>query len=168
MARTVDHISSGRLVLGVGSGWYEKDYAVYGYDFPPLGERMRLFAEGLARIEHRLADLTPPPVRHIPILIGGSGERKTLPLVGRYADIWHSFEPLDEFRRKDGIVKRLAEQAGRDESRIERGTAWEGPAAADAFHAEGVNLFTIEVKPTETGYDLTVVKEMIAWRDGCR
>jgi probable F420-dependent oxidoreductase len=168
MARTVDHTSSGRLILGVGSGWYEKDYAAYGYDFPPLGERMRLFAEGLARIEHRLANLTPPPVRDIPILIGGSGERKTLPLVGRYADIWHSFEPLDEFKRKDDIVKRLADQAGRDASRIERGTAWEGPAAADAYHAAGVSLFTTEVKPTETGYDLTVVKEMIAWRDGSR
>ena len=67
---------------------------------------------------------------------------------------------------KNDIVKHLAEQAGRDESRIERGTAWEGRAAADAFHAAGVSLFTTEVKPTDTGYDLTVVKNMIAWRTG--
>lgn len=81
---------------------------------------------GLARIEHRLANLTPPPTRRIPILIGGSGERKTLPFVGRYADIWHSFEPIEDFRRKNDIVKRLAEEAGRDESRIERAVAWAG------------------------------------------
>lgn len=166
MARTVDHISGGRLILGVGSGWYEKDYRTYGYEFPPLAQRMRLFAEGLSRIEHRLAHLNPAPVRQIPILIGGSGERKTLPLVGRYADIWHSFEPLDEFRRKDEMVKRLAEQAGRDESLIERATAWEGRSAADAFAAAGVTLFTTEIKPTAGGYDLDILTEMIAWRDG--
>ena len=168
MARTVDHISGGRLILGLGSGWYEKDYAVYGYQYPTVAERMRLFAEGLARIEQRLADLTPPPVRNIPILIGGSGERKTLPLVGRYADIWHSFEPLEEFRRKNDLVKRLADEAGRDDSRIERGTAWEDRQAADRFHAEGVTLFTTEIKPTENGYDLSVVKDMLGWRDGYR
>jgi probable F420-dependent oxidoreductase len=168
MARTVDHISGGRLILGIGSGWYEKDYTVYGYEYPSLGERTRLFADGLARIEHRLAHLTPPPVRKIPILIGGSGERKTLPLVGRYADIWHSFEPLQEFQRKDDMVKRLADQAGRDESRIERAIAWEDRAAADAFYAEGVRLFTTEIKPTEGGYDLSIVEDMIAWRDGLR
>jgi probable F420-dependent oxidoreductase len=166
MARTVDHISGGRLILGLGSGWYEKDYAVYGYDYPTLGERMKVFAEGLARIEHRLANLTPPPVRDIPILIGGSGERKTLPLVGRYADIWHSFEPLDDFRRKNDMVKRLADEAGRDESRIERAVAWESPAASDEYRKEGVSLFTTEIKPTHAGYDLDVLKEMIAWRDG--
>lgn len=166
MARTVDHISGGRLILGVGSGWYEKDYAVYGYNYPTLGERMRLFAEGLARIEHRLANVTPLPVRKIPILIGGSGEKKTLPLVGRYADIWHNFEPLAEFRRKNDIVKRLAGEADRDESRIERATAWESAATADSYFNEGVSMFTTEIKPTNAGYDLGILSEMLAWRDG--
>jgi probable F420-dependent oxidoreductase len=166
MARTVDHISGGRLILGLGAGWYEKDYTVYGYDYTTLGERMRLFGEGLARIEHRLALLTPPPIRDIPILIGGSGERKTLPLVGRYADIWHSYEPLDEFRRKNDILKRLAHDAGRDESRIVRALGWENTAAADAYYKEGVTLFTAEIKPTDAGYDLDIVNDMLAWRDG--
>jgi len=166
MARTVDHISGGRLILGVGSGWYEKDYHVYGYDYPTTGDRMRLFADGLARIEHRLANLTPAPVRKIPILIGGSGERKTLPLVARYADIWHSFEPLDEFRRKNDIVKSLAGHADRDESQIERAVAWEGPSAADAYYGQGVSLFTTEIKPTVNGYDFGTVKDMTTWRDG--
>src|SRR5246127_4259653 len=85
MARTVDHISGGRLILGVGAGWYEKDYTVYGYDYGTVKSRMDLFAEGLRRIDSRLRLLKPPPVRDIPVLVGGSGEKRTLPLVGRYA-----------------------------------------------------------------------------------
>ena len=116
--------------------------------------------------KHRFAHLTPPPVRDIPILIGGSGEKKTLPLVGRYANIWHSFEPLDEFVRKDGLVKRHADAAGRDEAGIERAVAWVNPTEADAYHRAGVGMFTTEIKPTDDGYDLSPLKEMTAWRDG--
>jgi probable F420-dependent oxidoreductase len=66
MARTVDHISGGRLILGLGSGWYEKDYTVYGYPYGTVASRMDLFEDGLARIERRLTQLTPPPLRKIP------------------------------------------------------------------------------------------------------
>jgi probable F420-dependent oxidoreductase len=72
MARTVDHISGGRVVLGLGAGWYEKDYTTYGYDFGIWKSRFDLFDTSLERIHHRLSQLIPPPVRTIPILIGGS------------------------------------------------------------------------------------------------
>jgi probable F420-dependent oxidoreductase len=167
MARTVDHISGGRLILGLGAGWYEKDYSVYGYPYPNLRERMDTFADGLERIENRLAALKPAPLREIPILIGGSGERRTLPLVGLYADIWHSFLDLETFRRKNQLVREHAAAAGRDEAGIERSTTWPGSAEeAEAYRAEGVSLFTWEVRPTEEGYDLATVEEMVAWRDG--
>jgi probable F420-dependent oxidoreductase len=165
MARTVDHISGGRLILGVGSGWYEKDYSIYGYDYGTLGSRMRHFVDGLQRIEHRLENLKPKPLRSIPILIGGSGEKKTLPLVGRHADIWHSFLDIETFRRKNDLVRGHAADAGRDESRIERAIDWPGPAAAEEYHAEGVTLYTTEIRPTDSGYDLDPLKGMLAWRD---
>jgi probable F420-dependent oxidoreductase len=165
MARTVDHISGGRLILGVGAGWYEKDYLVYGYDYGTLRSRMDLFAEGVPRIERRLAHLTPKPLRQIPVLIGGAGERRTLPLVGRHADVWHCGLDVETWRRKNDIVKQYAATAGRDDSAIERAVSWRGEVAADAFVDDGVTLFVTEIKPTGGGYDFTTLTDMLAWRD---
>ena len=91
MARTVDHISGGRLVFGIGAGWFARDYEEYGYEFGTAGSRLDDLAAGLERIEARWQKLTPAPTREIPVMIGGKGEQKTLRLVARHADIWHSF-----------------------------------------------------------------------------
>ncbi|HEY6494741.1 MAG TPA: LLM class F420-dependent oxidoreductase [Trebonia sp.] len=165
MARTVDHISGGRLILGVGAGWYEKDYTVYRYDYGTVRSRMDLFAEGLERITSRLRVLQPQPVRDIPILIGGAGEKRTLPLVGQYASIWHSSLGPEEFRRKNDLVRKHATDAGRDEALIERALTWPGNgASADAYADEGVTLFTTEIQPDDRGYDLSPLRELLAWR----
>ena len=92
MARTIDHISGGRFVLGIGSGWFEKDYDEYGYEFgtagqPPARPRPRRCRSSRTRWEK----LNPPPLRRIPILIGGSGEKVTLRIVAEHADEWHTF-----------------------------------------------------------------------------
>lgn len=164
MARTVDHISGGRLILGLGAGWYPKDFDVYDYNYGTVKSRMDHFDDSLARIEHRLNNLTPAPTRHIPILIGGGGERRTIPAAARHADIWHSFEPIDEFRRKDRLLKQLATQAGRDDSHIERAIGWTNDTDADAYVDAGVTLFTTEIHPDDTGYDFTELEKMLAWR----
>ncbi len=104
MARTIDHISAkdggeGRFIFGTGSGWFEKDYAEYGYEFGPRVSRLNDLAEGLERVHARWDVLNPArAARKIPVLIGGKGEQKTLRLVARYADYWHSFVTPEELR----------------------------------------------------------------------
>jgi probable F420-dependent oxidoreductase len=166
MARTVDHISGGRLILGLGSGWYEKDYTTYGYDYGTTKSRLDLFDDSVQRIESRLEALVPPPVRDIPILIGGSGEKRSLPAVARHADIWHTFPfRIDEYRRKSKLVDELAAAAGRDGGAIERSVAWTGERSADELVNAGVTLFTTEIHPDADGYDFSELETAISWRD---
>ncbi|CRK53752.1 conserved hypothetical protein [Rhodococcus sp. RD6.2] len=163
MARTVDHISGGRLILGIGGGWFEKDYTEYGYEFGTAGSRLTLLGENLARIRERLGKLNPPPHRHIPILIGGSGEKKTLRLVAEYADVWHSFADLGALAHKSDVLAGHCADVGRDPHRIERSVAWPGTDSAQAFVDAGVTLFTVGT--SGPAYDLSTLADAIRWRD---
>jgi probable F420-dependent oxidoreductase len=166
MARTVDHISGGRLVLGIGAGWYQKDYTTYGYEFGTWKSRFDLFDEGLKRIDARFSELIPAPVRRIPILIGGTGPKRTLPAVVRYADIWHTFLSIEGFTTATRQLDDMAASAGRDGRDIERSVHWFGVDSAEAYHAAGATTFIAEVAPSpDTGYDFTALEEMLAWRD---
>ncbi|CAM4024227.1 LLM class F420-dependent oxidoreductase [Smaragdicoccus niigatensis] len=163
MARTVDHISNGRLILGIGAGWYPKDYDQYGYEFGTPGTRLKLFKEYLARIDARLKVLNPAPVRKIPILIGGGGERKTLRLVAEYADIWHCFGDPETYRHKITVLDEHCSAVGTDPAHIEKSHDWPDAERAQDFLDEGVTLFTIGTGGPD--YDLTKVKQALAWRD---
>ncbi|MFD4352728.1 LLM class F420-dependent oxidoreductase [Nocardia sp. NPDC058518] len=163
MARTVDNISGGRLILSIGAGWFERDYDEYGYEFGTPGSRLNLLKDSMSRITARLAKLNPPPVREIPILIGGGGERKTLRLVAEYADIWHSFSDAATLVQKNKVLAEHAAEVGTDESRIERSVPWRGRDGAKALYDAGATLFTVGVSGPD--YDLTQVHRAIEWRD---
>lgn len=163
MARTVDHISGGRLILGIGAGWFEKDYDEYGYEFGTAGTRLNLLKEYLARIDSRLKKLNPQPVRDIPILIGGGGEKKTLRLVAEYGDIWHTFAELDVLERKSKILADHCAAVGTDPESIERSVDWPGADKAPALVAAGVSTFTVGTGGPD--YDLSTLVEAIRWRD---
>lgn len=121
MARTVDHISGGRLTLGLGAGWFEKDYREYGFEFPPAPDRLRQLGEALPRIRHRLEALNPPPLGPMPLLIAGGGEQLTTKLVARNADSWHVGFPdrPDEVLPKVAALRRWCADIGRDTADIE-------------------------------------------------
>jgi probable F420-dependent oxidoreductase len=166
MARTVDHMSDGRLILGIGSGWCEKDYAEYGYEFGTAGGRLDRLAADLPRIESRWEKLNPAPTRKIPVLIGGDGEKKTLRLVARHADIWHSYSDLDTLRRKTEILHRHCADVGRDPAEIEVSVeAVEGDPAqvGGALVDAGATLFTVGVDGPE--YSLSDLQRWVNWRN---
>ena len=165
MARTLDHISGGRFIFGTGSGWFERDYDEYGYEFGTAGQRLDALALALPRIEQRWAKLNPPPTRKIPVLIGGGGEKKTLRIVAQHADIWHSFSEPEVLTRKLGILAEHCDAVGRDITEIEISTELgkRDEAYADEIHALGATTFTVGISGTD--YDLTHVKRWLTWRD---
>lgn len=137
-AVTVDHASHGRLDLSFGAAWFEEEHKELGIPFPPLGERFdlledaleittRLFSGEVVSYEGKVVSLSgaqmrPTPVQqpHPPIWIGGSGPRRTLPLVARYADVWHSFGTPDSLREASERLDALAVEAGREPGGILR------------------------------------------------
>ena len=176
MARTVDHISNGRLILGIGSGWKQKDYDEYGYEFGTVASRLDDLAGALPRIKARLAKLNPAPTRDIPLLIGGQGEHKTLRMVAEHADMWHGFTTVDSYPGKAEVLARHCAAVGRDPATIVRSAGVEDIsgvrrgegtdaliANADGLADLGVTLLTIGVNGPD--YDLTGAHELCLWRD---
>ena len=169
MARTIDHISAkggrGRFIFAIGSGWFQRDYDEYGYEFGTAGSRLDSLADNLPIIKQRWTQLNPPPTRKIPVLIGGGGEKKTLRIVAKHADIWHSFGDAATLERKLGVLADHGRAVGRDVAEIEISTDVSRHTAdvADQLHALGATLFTVGISGPD--YDLSAVREWLRWRD---
>ncbi|MGV8970481.1 MAG: LLM class F420-dependent oxidoreductase [Microbacteriaceae bacterium] len=169
MARTIDHISAkggtGRFIFGTGSGWFERDYDEYGYEFGTAGSRLDALARDLPTIEDRWAKLNPAPTRKIPVLIGGGGEKKTLRIVAQHADIWHSFSDAETLVRKLDILKAHGDVVGRDTSEIEVSLEIGKKTVDEAaeLHALGATLFTVGISGPD--YDISAVQGWLDWRD---
>ncbi|WP_165066809.1 LLM class F420-dependent oxidoreductase [Marisediminicola senii] len=170
MARTIDHISAkgtgvGRFIFGTGSGWFERDYAEYGYEFGTAGERLNALAAAMPVIEERWTKLNPAPTRDIPVLIGGGGEKKTLKIVAKHADIWHSFADPETLERKLGVLAGWCDEVGRDMAEIEVSNELRDKTVdeAEELYARGVTLFTLGISGPD--YDLAPAVDWLAWRD---
>lgn len=162
MSRTIDHISGGRFILGLGSGWFERDYSEYGYEFGTAPGRLRALAAGLPVIKERLATLNPGPVgERIPLMIGGGGEKVTLKLTAQHADMHNTFGPVETFRHKMEVLDRWCAELGRDPREIERTVAIDPKALekADEFAAAGADHLIVM---TGTPYDLAPVERHLA------
>ena len=137
MAATLDHITEGRVVLGLGSGWQENEHQQYGIPFYTVRERLErldeacavikaLFTESKANFEGRFYQLTdaslePKPVQEpLPLLIGGGGEKRTLRITARHADAWNVWGDVEILRHKMEILDRHCADVGRDPTDIRR------------------------------------------------
>jgi probable F420-dependent oxidoreductase len=170
MARTIDHISGGRFILGIGSGWFERDYDEYGYDFKDAPARLRDLAAALPVIEERLRQLNPGPVNgSMPIMIGGSGEKVTLRLVAQHATMWNSFGSPEEIGRLSRVLDDWCAKIGRDPNTIERSILFGEPdriAQADDYVREGITHLIFGIEAPD--FDFASVEKLIAWRDSIR
>ena len=173
IARTVDHISGGRVIMGLGAGWFRRDYERYGYEYGTRASRIRALGRAVPEIRERLdAGLNPPPMRRMPMQIAGVGLTLTLPIVARHADIWHAFYPddLDEVTPAVEALKRHCEAIGRDPYEIEWSVGLQPDDTdrflredADAYLALGFTQFTLGFGgpdwPVEAGAN------WLSWRD---
>ena len=161
MARTIDHLSGGRFILGIGSGWFERDYVEYGYEFGTAAGRLKDLGAALPRIKDRLAKLNPPAVQQpLPLLIGGSGEKVTLKLVAQHATMWNSFGDPAEYQRKSRILDDWCAEVGRDPAEIERtiNLPAEAVARLDEYEAVGVQHVIFMLGPP---FDLTPLQRAL-------
>jgi alkanesulfonate monooxygenase SsuD/methylene tetrahydromethanopterin reductase-like flavin-dependent oxidoreductase (luciferase family) len=136
---TIDHISGGRAIGGLGGAWFEAEHTAYGFDFGSgFGQRLDWLAEAVPAVRALLDGetvtsspagryafnelrLSPPPIRrHIPLMIGGGGERKTLRIVAEHADMWNVFGTPETLAHKDSVLRAHCADLGRDDAAIER------------------------------------------------
>jgi F420-dependent oxidoreductase-like protein len=175
IAATIDHVSGGRLELGMGAAWFELEHEQYGIPFPRIGVRMDMLDEA-CRIMRSLwtqetttfegkhfqlkdARLEPKPVQeHLPLEIGGSGERRTLRIVAEHADIWHTgYGDLDQYRHKLDVLAGHCADVGRDPADVRKSLTFRAVLAGDERGAQERMTEIFGGPPPERMRDMYIV-----------
>ena len=164
MAATVDQLSGGRVVLGLGAGWFERDYDEYGYPFGEVRDRVRTLREALPRIKERLQKLRPGPAGPLPILIGGAGEKVVLRLVAEHAQMWNATGSSAQYGRKTAVLEEWCARVGRDAREIERTANVSAltPRAIDQWLKVGLQHFVLRIAYP---FDTTDLERLLKVRD---
>ncbi len=191
---TIDHISGGRAIMGMGGAWFGSEHRAFGIDFGSgFGERLDWLAEAASATRSLLdgGEVTSPPggryafdrlhidplplQAHLPIMIGGGGERKTLRIVARHADMWNVFGTPETVAAKDAILRTHCAEVGRDPEAIERSLGCKVTIRATEAEAERVRRAALEHNRTPlsrvegdvsfwTGTPEQIAETMIAYR----
>jgi alkanesulfonate monooxygenase SsuD/methylene tetrahydromethanopterin reductase-like flavin-dependent oxidoreductase (luciferase family) len=191
---TIDHISGGRAMMGLGGAWFEREHRAFGFDFGSgFGQRLDWLAEAVPAVRSLLDgdEVTSPPggryafdhlrlapgpaQNRIPLVIGGSGERKTLRIVAQHADIWNAFGLPEELAHKDEVLRRHCQDVGRNPDEIERSVGCKVTIRSTEAEAERVRRALLEHNRTQlasvaddhtfwTGTPEQVAETMIAYR----
>lgn len=167
MALTLDHLSGGRLYLGLGSGWFERDYKEYGYEFGTAASRLRQLEVDIPRIKKRLAHLNPPVVGKLPMLIGGEGEKVTLRLVAQYADAWNAVTPPENYKRLSEVLDEWCKKVDRNPAEIERTVCIDAREVGlvERYLDAGVDHLMVFLN---SPFDLDPLDSLISYRDSLR
>jgi len=181
MAATVDHLSGGRLVLGIGAGWQENEHRAYGIDYSDVPGRMARLDEACAVVHslltaqrasfqgryYRLLDapMEPKPLQeHLPLLIGGGGEKVTLRIVAKWADEWNTWGLPEVLRSKGAVLDRHCEAIGRDPATVVRSAQvivnFDSPAASRS-RLPSVGVSTAQMQDLLGDYQQVGVEEFI-------
>lgn len=163
MYRTNDHVSGGRMILGLGSGWYDKDYEEYGYEFGTAVGRLKNLRRDIPILKDRLSKLSPAPLRDVPIIIGGGGEKMTLKMVAEHATIWNYFGTPEQMAHKISVLDKWCKEIGRDSAEIEKSVLVTDPnllGKLDSYLDVGVTHFIIGLG---TPFDLEQAKGVLEW-----
>ena len=170
IARTIDHISGGRFILGIGSGYQQRDYAEYGYEYGTAKSRLLDLKRDLPIMKARFEKLMPRPMRRIPIMIASMGEQIGMRIVAEHADMWHVYGTIEQIAQKTEVLRRICDEVGRNFDEIELTTFYipelVGSENADpsAFLDLGIRHI-IAVAPKGPAWDLSTLKDLLAWRD---
>jgi F420-dependent oxidoreductase-like protein len=166
-ATTLDVLSGGRSMLGLGAAWYDREHHALGIPYPPLSDRFEMLEETLQIClqmwstndgpyqgkHYQLAETIcqPQPIRRPPILIGGSGEKKTLRMVAQYADVWNTSASLEELPHKLDVLRRHCDAVGRDFSEIRLTAAYFADPFTDSYLRVLDQYATLGIDTVNTG-----------------